>query len=329
MVDENEKHVILHEFYMKEVSSKSVISREAALAMSIKRTILTQECLRVILNCHELVGWERVTEHLDFFMARMQAGAYDKEFRFQVLKSAIDAFEAKKEEGASGGTPLYRPRGWRRCERRREREKKKKDWFKKGNKESVMFIPATPNSELRKKLQEEVDQKGFKIKVVEKSGTRLVRLLQRNDPFKKKSCRDAQRCMVCKGENGEEGGDCRESGVTYKIKCLGEKEGNREEHCGESYRGETDRNGYTRGCEHEADLNNGRESSALWKHCVERHGSVRQRFEMVMVDRARNDATKRQILEAVRIQRAGTEQVLNGRGEWNSNRVPRVNINRI
>ena len=84
MVDENEKHVILHEFYMKEVSSKSVISREAALAMSIKRTILTQECLRVILNCHELVGWERVTEHLDFFMARMQAGAYDKEFRFQV-----------------------------------------------------------------------------------------------------------------------------------------------------------------------------------------------------------------------------------------------------
>ena len=50
------------------------------------------------------------------------------------LKSAIDAFESKKEAEASGGTPLYRPRGWRRCERRREREEKKKDWFKKGNK---------------------------------------------------------------------------------------------------------------------------------------------------------------------------------------------------
>ena len=56
---------VLHE----KVTSKSVISRDAALAMSSKRTILTQECLRVILNCHELVGWERVTEHLNFFMA--------------------------------------------------------------------------------------------------------------------------------------------------------------------------------------------------------------------------------------------------------------------
>ena len=48
-----------------------------------------------------------------------------------------------------------------------------------------MFIPATPDSELRKKLQEEVDRKGFKIRVVEKSGTKLVRLLQSNDPFKR------------------------------------------------------------------------------------------------------------------------------------------------
>ena len=135
-----------------------------------------------------------------------------------------------------------------------------------------MFIPATPESELRKKLQEEVDQKGFKIKVVEKAGTRLVRLLQSNDPFKTKSCRDAQRCMVCKGKDGEEGGDCRESGVTYRIKCLGKKEGNPEEQCGEPYHGETDRNCYTRGCEHEADLYNRRESSALWKHFVEKHG---------------------------------------------------------
>ena len=143
--------------------------------------------------------------------------------------------------------------------------------------------------------------------MVEKSGTRLVRLLQKNDPFKKKSCRDAQWCMVCRGENGngEEGGDCRESGVTYKIRCLGQKEGNPEEQCGEPYHGETDRNGYTRGREHDTDLTNERECSVLWKHCVEKHGSVKQRFEMVMVDRARNDATKRQILEAVRIQRAG------------------------
>ena len=328
MIDRVEKQYLLHEFYMKEVSSKGVISREAALAMNSKRTILTQECLRVIMNCHELVGWEKVTEHLDFFMARMQASGYDKEFRFQVLKSAIDAFESKKEEERSGRTPLYRPRQWRRSERRREREKKKKEWFRKGNKESVMFIPATPDSELRKKLQEEVDRKGFKIRVVEKSGTKLVRFLQSNDPFKREGCRDAERCMVCKGEDGERGGDCRESGITYKIKCLGEKEGNQGEPCADLYHGETDKNGFTRGGQHEHDLNDGKESSTLWKHCIEKHNSVKQRFEMVVVDRARNDATKRQLLEAVRIQRSGPEAILNGRGEWNPNRVPRLTVER-
>ena len=56
---------------------------------------------------------------------------------------------------------------------------------------------------------------------------------------------------------------------------------------------------------------------------------MKQRFGMVQVDTARNDATKRQILEAVRIQRESPDQILNGRGEWNSNRVPRVNAGQI
>ena len=55
---------------------------------------------------------------------------------------------------------------------------------------------------------------------------------------------------------------------------------------------------------------------------------MKQRFEMVVVDRARNDATKRQLLEAVRIQRSGPEAILNGRGEWNPSRVPRLTVER-
>ena len=48
-----------------------------------------------------------------------------------------------------------------------------------------MFIPATSDSELEKKMQEKVDRKGFEIKVVEKSGTKVGRLLQSNDLFKR------------------------------------------------------------------------------------------------------------------------------------------------
>ena len=47
-----------------------------------------------------------------------------------------------------------------------------------------MFITATPNSELRRKLQAEISKTDIKIKVIEKSGKKVVRHLQRNNPFK-------------------------------------------------------------------------------------------------------------------------------------------------
>ena len=310
---------------MKEVSSKSVIQRKAALSLNSKRTVLTQECLRIMMNCHESIGWEKISEHLTYFMARMQAGGYNKSFRFQVLKLAIHAYESKREEERSGRAPMYRAREWRRNERRREREKKKKEWYKKGGKESVMFVPATPDSELRKRMQEEIDREGFEIRIVEKSGTKLVRMLQRNNPFRQKTCRDMQRCMVCKEGKG---GACRDSGVTYKINCLGGDTDELGGMCVGFYQGETDRNMFSRGGEHQDDLDNRRESSVLWKHCVEKHQSIQQKFEMVLTDRSRNDATKRQILEAVRIQRANAEHIMNGRSEWNSNRVPRLTVER-
>ena len=48
---------------------------------------------------------------------------------------------------------------------------------------------------------------------------------------------------------------------------------------------------------------------------------------MCVLDRVRGDATKRQILEAVRLQNAPAETSMNSRGEWNTARVPRIQIN--
>ena len=321
----NRTFLLLHEYYMKQVSSKAVIHKDAALSISSKRTILTQECLRILKNCHEQIGWEKIAGHLTYFMARMQAVGYDKDFRFQVLKSAIHAFKVKKEEERTGVTPFYRTREWRRNDRRKEKEQKKKTWYKKGGRESVLFVAATPNSEMKKMVQETVDRSGFKIKVVEKAGTRLVRALQRNDPFKPETCSDIQGCMVCRGEKK---GACRESGVTYRIRCLGHSTENTDERCDSVYPGETDRNGYTRGNEHSDDLKFRREGSVMWKHCVDKHQSVEQAFEMEIVDRVRNDPTKRQILEAIRIGRTDQDKLMNSRSEWNSNRVPRVVVDR-
>ena len=129
--------------------------------------------------------------------------------------------------------------------------------------------------------------------------------------------------MICTG-NGK--GSCRETGITYKIECLGSTE--QEEKCGGVYNGETGRNGYTRGTKHQEYYKKKQENSAMWKHCVQKHNSRRQEFEMTVQDRVRGDPTKRQILEAVRMSKTKEEDRMNSRAEWNSNRITRINVTR-
>ena len=69
--------------------------------------------------------------------------------------------------------PLYRTREWKRNQREKMKRTKKEEWFKKGDYESVIFIPATPRAKLKKKMQERIDKTDLRIKVVEKTGNTL------------------------------------------------------------------------------------------------------------------------------------------------------------
>ena len=64
------KYVVMHEYYMKDVASKAVLNDRSAVPYSMKRTVLTQEALRVLLNCSRELPWERVVFFLNVFMAR-------------------------------------------------------------------------------------------------------------------------------------------------------------------------------------------------------------------------------------------------------------------
>ena len=154
-----------------------------------------------------------------------------------------------------------------------------------------------------------------KIKVIEKSGKKIQRILQRNDPFGKKTCNQEGKCMVCKGSNPS---GCRDNGVTYKINC--------EDDCTYEYTGQTHHNGYTRGERHMQEYKQKHAKSALWKHCANVHNGDQRAFTMSIVDRCRNDPTKRQILESVRMQRIPEEIQMNSRSEWNTTRIPRIRI---
>ena len=210
---------------------------------------------------------------------------------------------------------MHRERTWNRTERRKQKKERKNNWYRTGKVESVLFIPATPNAELKRRMQDKLKSKDARIKVIEKSGTKIVRLLQRNDPFKKKECTDAANCLVC---SSQKPGGCRDNSVVYSIQCTGG--------CEHKYIGQTGSNAYTRGKQHLEQYKKKAEESALWKHCVNDHDGHVQKFEMNVIDRVRNDSTKRQILEAVRLQNAPERTSMNSRGEWNTARVPRVQI---
>ena len=77
-----------------------------------------------------------------------------------------------------GERPMYRPKGWNKEERTKEKIRKNKNWYAKGGNESVIFVPATPRSQLQREYQQEIRNLGFTIKVVEKAGNTLKRMLQ-------------------------------------------------------------------------------------------------------------------------------------------------------
>ena len=77
----------MHEYYYKEVATRAVVDASSAMPWSMKRTILTQEVVR-------MVPWKDVCMHIEEFSMRMQ-------FR---VSMHIDS-----DQGSAG---LYRPREW-------------------------------------------------------------------------------------------------------------------------------------------------------------------------------------------------------------------------
>ena len=134
----------------------------------------------------------------------MQFSGYNREFRAQIVESAMKGFDKMLEKDKSGEEPLYRPREWNKVERAKTRRARKTDWFKGKNdsKESVIFVPATPGSELKNRYLNVIAEAGVGIGVAEVPGSNLKRRLQKFDPFRKKKC-EKEDCLVCAEGDGE------------------------------------------------------------------------------------------------------------------------------
>ena len=175
---------IIHEHYMKPVASMALVNARSTLTWKSKRIILVQQAIRILRNCSEDLSWETKKKHLNQMMNRMQYSGYNQKFRYEVIMSALHAFEKMKEKDDSGEVPQYRPKEWRKEERRKEKQEKKKNWYRNGGYKSVIFVPCTQDSKLLQKVQKNVNSSKLKIKLVEKAGSTLEDLLRTSDPKK-------------------------------------------------------------------------------------------------------------------------------------------------
>ena len=97
---------------------------------------------------------------------------------------------------------MYRPKNWEVDSRRMEKQNKKKNWLGPYWK-SCIFVPPTPGSELKKRMQkreEELRAEGrlkWPIKIIETAGKTLEQTLVNTDPFNGNVCND-KKCLPTK-----------------------------------------------------------------------------------------------------------------------------------
>ena len=302
---------IKYQHYEKKVSRKTVMNANSAHSTACKRSVHTQEILRRLLNSSKSLDWKsQVTPVITEYMKRMKQAGYGEVYRKTVLKHALGIYDTKIKMHEEGVRPLYRPKSYKKKERKAAKIKKKHQWAKKGGYTAPIFVPATPGSQLLKemrKVAQEANKEGIRFKIIESGGIKLKQVLQKSNPTATPGC-DKEDCMCCEDERGK-GGQCHRANVNYEVLCeLCPKE--------TKYIGETSKNLHTRMEQHQ-----GREGF-MRKHMEEKHPGQESRFKP-RVTHVNKHCLTRQIREGVLIRH--NENSLNSKSEWHLPAVFRVN----
>merc|ERR1711954_399167 len=162
------------------------------------------------------------SELLPKFMQKLRNSGYNEKERLDILRSGITTHNKIKELVTNGKRKYYRSPG--ECSKERERKKSAKySWFKKTTEPekyaTVMFIEATPNSELISAIKV-VEEKykiaeNQRIKFIEKNGRKLIETIRVSDPFRE-NCKEED-CLPCRNTNIYV--NCRKTNIGYTIQC--------------------------------------------------------------------------------------------------------------
>ena len=253
----------------------------------------------------------------------MKLSGYNKHYRYQVIKAGMVGYDRMLEEERRGGRPVNMSRRWDEDQRQRRKEMQGKEWYRQGGYDVPLFVPHTPRGELaqRMRAKEAENNQGRQIrfKIIEKGGVSLEQKLRRSNPWSGEKC-GRPRCFPCMSE---EGGNCWVEGVTYSLWCG---------QCGRQvaqYKGETGRNGYSRGLEHLDALEaRDEDKSVLWLHSVHHHQQRQDVRYHMRITQQHRDSLDRQVTEMVNISNFKGAVLMNRRNEMAGLRVERQQYRR-
>ena len=338
---------IQFEFYSKPMAPSKVILASSAQPWGQKRTTLTQELIRRMLNCKKELSCELKQKHLNKYMQMLKNSGYDVKFRSEILESGLAGYRKILTADRSGQRPLYRPTEWCSAARRLDKLRKKKNWLGKFWK-SCIFVPPTPGSELKKSMQKKEEEtraggrEAWPIKIIETAGKTLEQTLVNTDPFNGNTCND-QKCLV--NSSSETKISCRRNGVCYRVTCLRcprAGEAGREapscpraggaDNLSTCYHGESGKNMHCRLKEHVSKFNSKsvktQSESAFIKHLESTHGGKEEGkvftdyFEVEILKSYRKAFT-RCVEEGTYIASHQGES-LNSKSEWHQPKVIRT-----
>ena len=317
------------EFYEKPTKHPNVILANSAMSRNKKRTILTQECLRIIRNTKIELGETVRNKHLSRFMIKLKSSGYDQKFRTEILNSALKAFQKMVDEDRKGVKPMYRDRFWHSDERREAKQSKKLKWYNKdGNSKfkSVLFVPPTPGMCLVKELQKREEELSRfdeeRIKFVESGGVKVEEMITQKNPFKKEKCGE-NNCPLCKSGTRLKA-FCNTNNVGYRWTC----DNCRDKDLKRVYEGESSRSARIRAKEHIYGLKNKLESKSLYKHNILEHPEGENVNFSMEITGLFKDSLTRQANEAVRIKNCGKLELLNSKSQFNNAPITRIVVNR-
>ena len=220
---------------------------------------------------------------------------------------------------------MHRPREWNAAERRKKKLLSRAAWYRPND--VVLFVPATPGSELTSLLtpvvKEEGRRLGLEVKLVETGGVNLKRRLTGRDLRAGDPCGQPD-CLPCFSD--ERGGGChRRANCVYKGSCKICANSNLEA----SYYGESAFSVYYRSDLHSKSILRKEGENAFAKHLNIFHPELEGDADSpkvfnIKVLQTFKKPLERKVTEAVLINNSKAEIKMNSKAEFLQPAVPRV-----